>query len=253
MRYDSPHHYLPRVVDQDFDLHGTTLRAGQTADHRHGRGQPGRDEVRRPRPARRHPAQQARAPVAARSEHTTASAPRWPASRATSSSRRSCAGSPTRGCSTTSPPTPAARCCGRSSRCPPTSARAGLIHDPTSSPTSPRRPPGTGAGPAFVHRGRAVTFAELDDAADRFASAARAAGLQPGDRVLLLLAERDRDLRGADRLRPGRAGRRAGELAAGARTSWRPWPADAGARLVVVDPSLAHLCGPSSTAGCRRS
>jgi cytochrome P450 len=31
MRYDSPHHYLPRVVDQDFELHGTTLRAGQTA------------------------------------------------------------------------------------------------------------------------------------------------------------------------------------------------------------------------------
>jgi len=31
MRYDSPHHYLPRVVDEDFDLHGTTLRKGQTA------------------------------------------------------------------------------------------------------------------------------------------------------------------------------------------------------------------------------
>ncbi len=31
MRYDSPHHYLPRVVDQDFELHGTTLQAGQTA------------------------------------------------------------------------------------------------------------------------------------------------------------------------------------------------------------------------------
>jgi cytochrome P450 len=31
MRYDSPHHYLPRVVDQDFELHGATLRAGQTA------------------------------------------------------------------------------------------------------------------------------------------------------------------------------------------------------------------------------
>jgi hypothetical protein len=31
MRYDSPHHYLPRVVAEDFDLHGTTLRAGQTA------------------------------------------------------------------------------------------------------------------------------------------------------------------------------------------------------------------------------
>ena len=31
MRYDSPHHYLPRVVAEDFDLHGTTLKAGQTA------------------------------------------------------------------------------------------------------------------------------------------------------------------------------------------------------------------------------
>lgn len=31
MRYDSPHHYLPRVVDQDFELHGTQLKAGQTA------------------------------------------------------------------------------------------------------------------------------------------------------------------------------------------------------------------------------
>ena len=31
MRYDSPHHYLPRVVAEDFQLHGTTLKAGQTA------------------------------------------------------------------------------------------------------------------------------------------------------------------------------------------------------------------------------
>ena len=31
IRYDSPHHYLPRVVAADFDLHGTHLRAGQTA------------------------------------------------------------------------------------------------------------------------------------------------------------------------------------------------------------------------------
>ncbi len=31
MRYDSPHHYLPRVVAEDFDLHGTSLRKGQTA------------------------------------------------------------------------------------------------------------------------------------------------------------------------------------------------------------------------------
>jgi len=30
MRYDSPHHYLPRVAAADFDLHGTPVRAGQT-------------------------------------------------------------------------------------------------------------------------------------------------------------------------------------------------------------------------------
>ena len=30
LRYDSPHHYLPRVVGQDFDLHGTPLKKGQT-------------------------------------------------------------------------------------------------------------------------------------------------------------------------------------------------------------------------------
>lgn len=31
IRYDSPHHYLPRVVEQDFQLHGVNLKAGQTA------------------------------------------------------------------------------------------------------------------------------------------------------------------------------------------------------------------------------
>jgi len=30
LRYDSPHHYLPRVVEEDFELHGTHLRKGQT-------------------------------------------------------------------------------------------------------------------------------------------------------------------------------------------------------------------------------
>jgi cytochrome P450 len=30
IRYDSPHHYLPRVAAEDFDLHGTQVRAGQT-------------------------------------------------------------------------------------------------------------------------------------------------------------------------------------------------------------------------------
>jgi cytochrome P450 len=31
IRYDSPHHYLPRVVEQDFRLHDVDLQAGQTA------------------------------------------------------------------------------------------------------------------------------------------------------------------------------------------------------------------------------
>lgn len=42
--------------------------------------------------------------------------------------------------------------------------------------------------PAFVHRGRALTFAQLDDRADRVAAGLLAAGLVPGDRVALLLA-----------------------------------------------------------------
>lgn len=50
MRYDSPHHYLPRVVDQDFDLHGTTLRAGQTAIIVMGAAN--RDETKFPDPDR---------------------------------------------------------------------------------------------------------------------------------------------------------------------------------------------------------
>src|SRR5436190_3561670 len=31
IRYDSPHHYLPRVVEDDFRLHDVELKAGQTA------------------------------------------------------------------------------------------------------------------------------------------------------------------------------------------------------------------------------
>jgi cytochrome P450 len=30
IRYDSPHHYLPRVAAEEFDLHGTKIAAGQT-------------------------------------------------------------------------------------------------------------------------------------------------------------------------------------------------------------------------------
>src|SRR3954447_2744236 len=50
MRYDSPHHYLPRVVDQDFELHGTQLRAGQTAIIVMGAAN--RDETKFPDPDR---------------------------------------------------------------------------------------------------------------------------------------------------------------------------------------------------------
>ena len=104
----------------------------------------------------------------------------------------------------------------------------------------PSVPAGHRGRPAFVHGGRAVTFAELDDAASRFASAARAAGLRPGDRVLLLAPnaiETFEVLIGCAR---------AGLVTVP--VNWRLAPdelagvaADAGARLVVVDPSLAHL------------
>ncbi len=45
-----------------------------------------------------------------------------------------------------------------------------------------------GQHPAFVRVGRSLTYAELDERADRFAAGLCAAGLQPGDRVALLLA-----------------------------------------------------------------
>jgi cytochrome P450 len=50
MRYDSPHHYLPRVVAEDFELHGTTLKAGQTAIIVMGAAN--RDEAKFPEPDR---------------------------------------------------------------------------------------------------------------------------------------------------------------------------------------------------------
>ncbi|WP_167762295.1 AMP-binding protein [Blastococcus sp. CT_GayMR20] len=104
----------------------------------------------------------------------------------------------------------------------------------------PSVPAGHRRRPAFVHRGRAVTFADLDDAASRFAAASRAAGLRPGDRVLLLAPnaiETFEVLIGCARAGlvtvPVNWRLAPGELAAVA--------ADAGARLVVADPSLAHL------------
>ena len=104
----------------------------------------------------------------------------------------------------------------------------------------PSVPAGHRDRPAFVHRGRAVTFAELDDAATRFAAAASAAGLRLGDRVLLLAPN-------AIETFPVLIGcARAGLVAVP--VNWRLSPgelaavaADAGARLILVDPSLTHL------------
>jgi long-chain acyl-CoA synthetase len=104
----------------------------------------------------------------------------------------------------------------------------------------PSVPEGHRERAAFVHRDRAVTFAQLDDAATRFAAAAHAAGLRPGDRVLLLAPNAIETFE----VLVGCA--RAGLVAVP--VNWRLSPselaavaADAGARLVVVDRSLAHL------------
>ena len=89
MRYDSPHHYLPRVVAEDFELHGDELRAGQTAIIVMGAAN--RDEAKSSTDPT---GSTSRGPTSAstcpsRSARTTASAPRWPGWRATSSSRPS--------------------------------------------------------------------------------------------------------------------------------------------------------------------
>jgi long-chain acyl-CoA synthetase len=93
---------------------------------------------------------------------------------------------------------------------------------------------------AFVRLGTAVSFGELDARATRFAAGARAAGLRPGDRVLLLIPNALETFE----LLIGCA--RAGLVAVP--VNWRLAPeeltavaADAGARAVVVDPALAHL------------
>lgn len=90
---------------------------------------------------------------------------------------------------------------------------------------------------AFVQHGRTLTFRELDDRASRFASAAQAAGLLPGDRVLLLMPNAPETFE----LLVGCA--RAGLVAVP--VNWRLAPdeiadvaADAGARGVVVDRRL---------------
>ena len=93
------------------------------------------------------------------------------------------AASPRRGCSTDEHrPTAAARCCGRSRRCPPTSARD---DDGYRLGDQPRCPPGTAALRASAPRRRSPTPSSTS-AADRFAAglrrapaAARATGCSP--------------------------------------------------------------------------
>jgi long-chain acyl-CoA synthetase len=94
--------------------------------------------------------------------------------------------------------------------------------------------------PAFVRLGAAVSFAELDERATRVAAGFAAAGLRPGDRVLLLAPNALETFE----LLVGCA--RAGLVVVP--VNWRLAPAelavvaaDAGARAVVVDPDLAHL------------
>jgi acyl-CoA synthetase (AMP-forming)/AMP-acid ligase II len=104
----------------------------------------------------------------------------------------------------------------------------------------PSVPPGELDRAAFVQHGHPRTFRELDDRANRFASAARSAGLVPGDRVLLLMPNAPETFE----LLIGCA--RAGLVAVP--VNWRLAPdeiaavaADAGARAVVVDRTLELL------------
>jgi long-chain acyl-CoA synthetase len=112
----------------------------------------------------------------------------------------------------------------------------------------PSVPAGHRDRPAFVHGDRVLAFAGLDDAAGRFASVAHSAGLRPGDRVLLLAPNAIETFV----VLVGCA--RAGLVAVP--VNWRLSPgeladvaADAGARLLVVDPSLIHLAWTVADSG----
>lgn len=94
--------------------------------------------------------------------------------------------------------------------------------------------------PAFVRGWRVQTFAELDDRADRVARGLVAAGLRPGDRVALLLANAVETFEAL--LGCARAGLVAVPL------NWRLAPAelnevaaDAAPRATLVEPRTAHL------------
>ena len=101
MRYDSPHHYLPRYAAEDFELGGEQIRAERHRDHRDGRGQPRPRGVRGPG-APRHPApQQGRAAQPRLRRRTSAWARRSRGWRARSSSRRWSSATRGRGCCAT--------------------------------------------------------------------------------------------------------------------------------------------------------
>ena len=94
--------------------------------------------------------------------------------------------------------------------------------------------------PAVVRDGRALSFADLDDRADRFARGMVAAGLRPGDRVGLLLANAGETFEAL--VGCARAGLVAVPL------NWRLAPAelaeviaDAGLRATVADDRTRHL------------
>lgn len=94
--------------------------------------------------------------------------------------------------------------------------------------------------PAFVRLGHVQTFAELDDRAERFARGLVAAGLEPGDRVAVLLANATETFEAL--LGCARAGLVAVPL------NWRLAPgeltevvADAAPRATLVEDRTAHL------------
>jgi cytochrome P450 len=73
IRYDSPHHYLPRAVEEDFRLHDVELKAGPDGDHHHGCGEPRRGRLRPARRPGRAAARTSRTTCRSRSAPTTVS------------------------------------------------------------------------------------------------------------------------------------------------------------------------------------
>ena len=108
-----------------------------------------------------------------------------------------------------------------------------------------------GQHPAFVRAGRSLTYAELDQRADRFAAGLAAAGLRQGDRVALLLANAIETFEGL--LGCARAGLVAVPM------NWRLAPEelaevarDARPRATVVDERTTHLAPSLAAPGTSR-